>query len=81
MKKPEELLKKAGFVLKSNYLESGNTIFAPPYVFIFMEETKFETKLENKFLEGQHLPSFVWSQYVDDIFSSGPMVKSALRNF
>ena len=46
-----------------------------------MDETKFETKLENKFLEGQHLPSFVWSQYVDDIFSSGPMVKSALRNF
>ena len=46
MKKPEELLKKAGFVLKSNYLESGNTIFAP-HTSVFLW-TKLNLKLNLK---------------------------------
>ena len=37
--------------------------------------------LETKFLHGQHLQPLVRSRYIDDIFSSGPMVKRVLRNF
>ena len=57
----EELLKMAEFVLKNNYFKFGNKIkqhisgtaigtkFAPPYGCIFQSD------LETKFLEGQHL--------------------------
>ena len=83
----EELLKMAEFVLKNNYFEFGNKIkqqisgtaigtkFAPPYAYIFMSD------VETKFLESQHLQPLVWLRYIDDIFSSGPMVKRVLRNF
>ena len=77
----------AEFVLKNNYFKfcnkikqqvSGNTIatkFLPPETYIFINN------LEAKFLEGQHLPPLSWLRYVDDIFSSGLMMKRVLRNF
>ena len=76
----------AEFVLKNNYFKfgnkikqiSGNTIatkFLPPEAYIFIND------LETKFLEGQHLPPLSWLGYVDNIFSSGLMMKRVLRNF
>ena len=77
----------AVFVLKSNNFEFGNntkqqqisrtaigTKFAPPYACIFMNN------LETKLLEGQQLQPLVCFRYIDDIFSSGPIVKSIVRN-
>ena len=37
--------------------------------------------LKTKFIEGQYLQTSVWLRYVDDIFSSGSIVKRILRNF
>ena len=64
----------AEFALKNNFFEfngkvkqqlSGTAIrtkFAPPYVFIFMDQ------VETEFLESHVYKPLVWFRYIDDVF-------------
>ena len=83
----EDLVKVAQFVLKSNYFEFNSTVkdqisgtafgtkFAPPYACIFMDYT------EREFLKSEQIQPWIWFRYIDDIFSSGQLVKKSLTSF
>ena len=70
-----DLVKMAKFILKNNYFEfygkvkqqilgtAKGTMFAPPYVCMFMDE------VETSFLDTQELKPLVWFRYIDDVFS------------
>ena len=77
----------AEFVLKNNYFEFNSTVkhqisgtaigtkFAQPYACIFMDYIEIE------FLKSEQIQPWIWFRYIDDIFSSGQLVKKSLTSF